>query len=421
MRCPVCESSEWINVDEHRVKPEGMCMCKACGFVSYPSKYKSEDEIKEYYRKEYRGAPQVASLYTGERKLHYHHYFLSPLFEEWKKVGLDNPVIGEIGSAFGMFLDWIRGQVPGAEINGTELTTSMRKVAKYEYNLNLTEEFDYTKKYDLIVSYHVLEHQLDPDLNLKKYRDCLSDNGLLYLAAPVWFRDLDNSANGGFEIEEYWHPNHINSWGEDHLEWIIKKSGLSIVMKDSAIYGNTYLLKKTDNVIGEMPMFSPVKCLDYMKRAYKCWEHIKQNETALAIESMPNCPTAWVHHYEFNRAMFDKNKDAREGFMKQAEAACPTSGNIFVLLGDLRSRYEQFDSALAYFGKGLKYKPNNPTIIMGMSNCYRLMALKEKNPIRKAELIKASMDALQFIRKSSMEFRDKAISWLFHDATLLDL
>lgn len=397
-----------------------MCICQTCAFVSYPSKYKSEEEIKEYYRKEYRGAPQVESLYTGERKLHYHHYFLSPLMDEWKKLGITKPVVGEIGSAFGMFLDWFKNQVPGAEIYGTELTTSMRKVAKYEYGITLTEDFDYTKKYDLIASYHVLEHQLDPDINLKKYRDCLSDSGLLYLAAPIWFRDLDNSSAGGFEIEEYWHPNHINSWSEDHLEYIIAKAGLAIVMKDTAIYGNTYLLKKTD-AAPVMPTFNVEKNIDYMRRALKCWEHIKQNETALALEIMPNCPTAWVHHYEFNRAKFDKDKVALDELMKMAEAACPTTANIFILLGDLRSRYEKYDEALDYFNRGLKYKPNNPTIIMGISNCYRLKAKKEKDPIRKAEYVKASMDALQFIRQSSMEFKNKAISWLFHDATMLDL
>ena len=51
MRCIVCDSTDkWKNVDEFRLKPSGMCVCENCGFVSYPSRWKSEDEIKKHYR-----------------------------------------------------------------------------------------------------------------------------------------------------------------------------------------------------------------------------------------------------------------------------------------------------------------------------------------------------------------------------------
>jgi 2-polyprenyl-3-methyl-5-hydroxy-6-metoxy-1,4-benzoquinol methylase len=386
----------------------------------YPGKYKTEEEIKEYYRKDYRGAPQVQSLYTGERKLNYHAYFLTPLFEEWRKLGIDKPVIGEIGSAFGMFLNWVRGQIKDADLSGCELTTAMRKVAKYEYGINLTEEFDFTKKYDLIVSYHVLEHQLDPDINLKKYAECLKPGGVMYLSAPVWFRDADNSASGSFNIEEYWHPNHINYWSDKHFDWIIAKSGLEPIVKNTEIYGNTYLLKKSDKV-AVMPEFNPAENLDYADRAYKCWMAINKNETALAIDLLPNCTTAWIHHYEFNRAKFDKDKDALNKFIDQASKDCPTSGNLQILLGDIRTRYEEYDLALDHFGKALRLKPNNPTIIMGIANCYRMKAKKETDPVVAGQLTHKCIDALSFVRQNSMEFRDKAISWLFYDYSQLSI
>ncbi len=43
MRCIVCDNSNWENVDQFRIKKEGMSLCKSCGFVSYPEKYKKKE------------------------------------------------------------------------------------------------------------------------------------------------------------------------------------------------------------------------------------------------------------------------------------------------------------------------------------------------------------------------------------------
>ena len=192
MRCPACNGTEWKNVDQYRVKPEGMSACQNCFFVSYPKKYKTEEEIKEYYRKEYRQPPTAANLFSGERKLYYHEVILKPLIEEWKAQGLTKPVVGEVGSAIGMFLNWMKIKMPEAEIHGTELTTSFRRVAFHEFGIQLNEEFDFTRRYDLVVSYHVLEHQLDPDIMLARYAHTLSERGVMYLSTPVWFREATN-------------------------------------------------------------------------------------------------------------------------------------------------------------------------------------------------------------------------------------
>ena len=126
MQCPICRSadSKWKNVDTFRAKPEGMAMCEHCGFISYPERYKSKAEIFEYYKKEYRAAPTINNIYTGERKIQYHGHFLGDLFNEWKKQKRKDIVVVDIGSAFGMFLNWVKHQLPNAEVLGVELTTS---------------------------------------------------------------------------------------------------------------------------------------------------------------------------------------------------------------------------------------------------------------------------------------------------------
>lgn len=415
MRCAICDANDWINVDEVRLKKEDMCMCKGCGFVGYPSKYKSEEEIKAHYRTEYRPGPQAPSLFTGERKLQYHAFFLgNNLFKDWGTRGITAPVIGEIGSAHGMFLNWIKGLYPEADIHGTELTETYRRVAFHEYGIKLDEDFDMSKKYDLITSYHVLEHQLDPDKKLSQYAACLKDDGVFYLSVPVWFRDASNSATGGFDIEYYWAPDHINCWSVEHLEYLIAKAGLEITFKNEDIYGQTYLLKKTTKTIMK-PKFDYKKYLEIAKKIYKTWQLLQENKTKEAVEEYPNCPAAWVNHYELNRAMFHKNKAEFDKFLKQCVQSCPNSADTLMFAGDVLSRYERYEESYDLLSKALNKKPNNPTIIMGLANCYRMRAMKSKDKKEKIELLNKSINLVRFVMSSSTEMMPQALTWSYRD------
>lgn len=398
----------------------GTHICLTCGFVTYPTKYKTEEEIKDYYRKDYRSVPEVNNLFTGERKLHYHHYFLNPLFEEWKKAGITKPVVGEIGSAMGMFLNWVRGHFPEADVNGTELTIGFRKVAFYEFGVHLKEDFDFSKKYDLIASFHVLEHQTDPDIKLKEYAKCLKDSGLFYLSVPVWFRDMHNTAMVGFDLEYYWHPDHINSWSEQHLEHIIEKAGLEIVYKNDEVYGNTYILKKSQKEV--LPKVWDVNAnKEFMDKAYRVWLSIDQNRGRDALDIYKNCPMAWISNYEYTRQAFDKNWPALEKYLNDCMEACPNSADAMLFAADIYSRYDKNEKAIELFEKALSKKPNSGTILMNLSNNWRAMALREKDKEKSHAYFKKSLDALSFVRETSMEMKNKAISWMYMDYAKLDM
>ena len=83
MRCINCESDGWKLVDQYRIKSQGMSICKTCGMVSYPEKYKSIDEIKKYYNSSYRNPPNSGNFFSGQKKLNYHNSFLEEYFEAW--------------------------------------------------------------------------------------------------------------------------------------------------------------------------------------------------------------------------------------------------------------------------------------------------------------------------------------------------
>ena len=414
-RCPVCETvGKWKNMDKFRQKQVGMSMCAGCGFVTYPSKYMTEDEIKAYYRSSYRPAPQAGNLFTGERKLQYHAYFLKPLFEEWENAGIKTPVIGEVGSAYGLFLNWIKNQWPEADVHGTELTETYKRVCFHEFGIKLTDDFDRSKKYDLITSYHVLEHQLDPDIRLRELRDCLKDNGVIYLSLPIWFREASNAAFGGFDVDQYWHPDHINGWAEEHIDWIIAKAGLEPIMKNTNIYGNTYILKKADPKT-DAPKFKVEWYEQVIERIFQCWLALQEGRTANAIETWANCPTAWVHHYEHNRASFHKDQDALKKLFNDVVACCPNSAEAHVFVGDVLSRYEKWDESLHHFNEALKRKPNNPSVLENIHGVLRQKAMREKDPAKKVELFRQARDCARFIAETSTEYMPKAISWIYHD------
>jgi len=99
MECIVCKSNDWENVDKYRIKPEGMSICKSCGFVSYPSKWKSQEEIKQHYRNDYRTHPTSNNVFTGQRKVHFHNHFLTSVFKEWAESGKKSPNVFESGAA----------------------------------------------------------------------------------------------------------------------------------------------------------------------------------------------------------------------------------------------------------------------------------------------------------------------------------
>ena len=429
-RCPCCDTiGQWKNMDHVRLKkfnidkngvntPINMSACQSCGMINYPDKYQTEEQIKEFYRSSYRPAPQAPNLFTGERKLQYHVRFLNPIFENWRKKGITQPVIGEIGSAYGMFLNWIKGAFPESYIHGTELTSSYKRVAFHEYDIKLEDDFDTSKKYDLISSYHVLEHQLDPDKRLAEYAACLKDDGVFYLSCPVWFRDASNSATGGFDIDYYWATDHINCWSEQHLEYIIAKANLEIVTKDVFVYGNTYILKKSSQNVMR-PKWDPKKCVEAAESIFKCWQLIQENKTAESIQAWPNCPSAWINHYELHRSEFHKSRAELDIFIKDSVSACPNSADVPMFVGDILSRYERYDESLEALKKALHMKPNNPTIIMAISNCHRMKSKKETDPVKKEKLLRESINLLRFVMSTSTEMMPQALTWAYQDMSNL--
>lgn len=444
-RCPICDNEDpkkWENVDRFRLdtdqehtekvdgkkvkKPVNMCMCLGCGFVTYPDKIKSEEELKKYYISDYRNnkPPMFANLTTGQRKLYYHEVFLGDLFDKWKKDGKDAPVISEVGASMGMALNLFKKVFPKATIKGSEWTLKYRRVAYYEYGIELDEEFDSSLKYDLIMSYKVAEHQVDPDKKLREYAECLSKDGRLYISVPTWYNELVNSGMSNYDLPFYYHPAHINVWSRHTFEELLKKCGLEIVKENHKTYGDTYLCKRNDSLMEKkLELETPdqiKKAMDHIKQATLLYMD-KKPEEALALWA--NCPMFWGAYYEANREKLHK-----ENFDELYEEICEPfleknqrrSGSL-IFSADLCMRYERYQQAAELLNELLDILPNNGKGMMMLSHCMRNMAHIETDMDRRLKMLKNSHSIVSHLTKVDMQSVQESVNWKYRDASELPL
>lgn len=407
-RCLVCDGTEWKNVDDFIHKPQGTHICVGCGFVTYDSVLKKE-EMKDHYRSknnEYRAAPTVTNEYQQERKLHYHSAFLTPLFKEWMEKK-KKPTVFESGAAYGRFLNWTRSLFPEGEFFGTELTITMRRVAGHYFGLKLDEEFDTTKKYDLIASYKVAEHIPDVDKEIRKYAECLRDDeARLYIGVPQWWQQQACFGTPNWTMQEYYHPNHINMWTRKLFETVLKKCGLEVLEKNHEFYDSVYLCKRNDEMMKEAPEYENweeiVEKMKVYKEANFFYEAGKFKE---AVEANPSFPDALMKHYEVNRAEFDKEGwETIQKYLKFAVDSCPESALIHNFAGSICLRYNKFEEGNALLTKALEMRPHDSSVLLNLSQSFR--ELKD---------FQESARICSHIIKTSSQHRAEATTWMLHD------
>lgn len=420
MQCPICRGPEnWKNVDEYRIKPEGMSLCMTCGFISYPSKYKTKEEILEYYRNDYRKAPSASNIFTGERKLHYHAHFLEEILSAWKREG-KNPVYCDVGAALGMTLNWLRGHFPNADLNGVELTRGFVRNAKHLFGFDLKEDLDESKEYDLILSYKTLEHILDPDVELKRYIKALKPDGYLYISVPIWFGPLVNFGVGGFDIEYYYSPDHINTWTLKHFEGLLKACGGEIVKVNRTYYGDSYLVKRNEWLATESRegcYDDPEKILENLKKVFEVYECTAAGDYSKPIKIWPNFPSGWATYYEANRKQLDTlgfDYIYKEVLLKAIEA-CPTESDVHRLAADVCTRYEQYEKALEHLKIRNQMSPNMPDTFVMVATCFREMGKRASSKEDRIKFIKEARNSTEILKSISSQAYAEAMNWIMLD------
>lgn len=429
MRCVICDQNDWEDVDQFRElkandgKKVGMSLCKTCGFVSYPNKYKTKEEILAHYRTNYRpGPPTFNNFVTGERKLQYHHHFLQEVFKLWTDNKKEKPVIGEVGSALGMALNMFRQLFPKAEVHGTELTVDYRMVAFHEFGVRLGEELPDDRKYDLLMSYKVAEHQLDIDLELKKYYGMLKDDGYLYISVPTWFKELCNFGTGGIDLEYYYHPDHINAWTQKLFESLLKKTGFQIIKFDDYMYGETYLCKKTTpQELTTADYENPDTIKQLMGLIKEAFGFFAQNKFENALEKWPKFPVAWQANYEHSRQKLHEAHGgngqaiADEICGRMRAALGESHAEIDRMRADIYMRYNMFGEAVEVIDGSLQKKPNQAMQMLLLAQCFRRMADTHPDPDKQIEYRLTARDICRKVVHLDRGAMMEACNWALYD------
>jgi len=138
----------------------------------------------------------------------------------------------EVGSGDGYVLRALteRGHdVTGVEPDQAEAAASVERCPQARvYAGQLGEVCDALEgPFDAIVSYHVLEHFLDPRAALATMRDLLADDGVLALEVP-------NVQRPGLPLTDHWQHVHITDFSRATLGAMLAREGFSVRWGDDA-------------------------------------------------------------------------------------------------------------------------------------------------------------------------------------------
>lgn len=320
MRCPVCDTIDnWESLKELHSKKELQC-CKKCGFVGFKIEEGEEEKMLDYYKHQYRPAPGHGNLVTTSHKQNYILSFLREFLEG--KKGL---VTGDVGCATGYLVAFMRRI--GHKATGCEYTLTFRRFSEHFYGIPVTEELKEDIKYDLITIYHVLEHMIDPDKKLEKYRSLLNENGHMLISTPQWYDTLEEASGPQVtSFENLWHENHINAFSEKNLKSIFKKVGLEVVKEDHFVYGQTYLVKKCNpKPLNDDDFEKPEDKIALTKKAHKAIELFVKGQFKEAKDLWPRFPDAYIN---LIMGTFGKDQDRQEDTWKEAFEVLPNSKKL---------------------------------------------------------------------------------------------
>lgn len=364
MTCYVCGGSSWNSMGKLHEQSE-IIVCKTCGNVCHRVDVSKEEELKKFYRHEYRPAPNHMNLITTTHKRVYIAKFLADFLEERdpKKVG--KPMItGDIGCATGYIPAWLRGI--GHKATGCELTVTYRRFAEAFYGIPVPEELEPKHRYDLITIYHVLEHLMEPDKKLAHYRSLMADDGRMLVSTPEWFDVIEEASGGTIQsFEHLFHKNHINLFSAVSLKNLFARVGLEVVKEDHVQYGQTYLLKKCEPSMIKViePWEGQAEKLERSKRAILLHTSGRHE---LAIDAWKRFPEPWISLAHGKEA---KDPEKQKDIFARALGVLHDNPRLLISFGMWRFQREEIGEALKVFNAIQEIKPNE-TIAIFQGYCY---------------------------------------------------
>lgn len=149
------------------------------------------------------------------------------LLEPWLAPGMS---VLEIGSATGFLLNAIRPHV-GDELVGIEPGAEFREFSQSRLGIEAypTRDAVADRRFDLVLSYYVVEHLRDPVGELSQWRELLNPGGRVAIEVP----NVDDALVRYWKVEAfdrfYWQKAHYFNYSHETLAMVLTMAGFTDV------------------------------------------------------------------------------------------------------------------------------------------------------------------------------------------------
>lgn len=223
MKCIACDSEDFTRILQKHMHDRHYTLirCDKCGFVTVEP-YPTRKELDQFYTKEY----DFSYMNADSARLKKINLDRLQVVLKHKKSGS----LLEIGSGSGLFM---REAQKYFDVQGIEFSDYAAKIGRKNFGLNIMTanlyDFQSSKKYDVIVMFHVLEHVLDPSLALQKIKSMLKKDGVLVMAFP----NIDSLSFKLFGKNWEWinPPKHLSYFNEKSFSRLANRNGLRVIKR----------------------------------------------------------------------------------------------------------------------------------------------------------------------------------------------
>jgi SAM-dependent methyltransferase len=229
-KCPICKSRQYIGYKEIRTiqlpKEEkySIVKCLKCGMIFLNPRI-SKKFIKNYYSPNYycyHNKPSNETLKQSILNRLEYGYFKKALDLIEKNIKIKKTTrILDIGCGSGTMLYMLKKKY-GCHVLGYDINERIEQFEKGKYSIIITNKMP-KEKFDLIISWHFLEHDYAPLVTLKKILRILDDDGKCIFQVPNIESKIAKI------IGRYWRgydpPRHLNYFSGESFKKIFKKAG----------------------------------------------------------------------------------------------------------------------------------------------------------------------------------------------------
>lgn len=223
--CPLCRSerSERISTWDRRFKILPHVKCSDCGLIRHEL-MPSEQDLSDYYASSYRQDYQNAVRGPSERHQKKRHVEASRRLERLRAHVAPGAALIDFGCGSGELI--AAANALGYKARGFEPGSDYALFARETKGLPVENcgwrHYASERDADVITSFHVFEHLVDPVQALSRAQDWLKEDGFFYLEVP----NMANALTKGFGCL---HMAHTLGFGRYSLELLGAVGGMRVV------------------------------------------------------------------------------------------------------------------------------------------------------------------------------------------------